>query len=265
MLVFPNAKINLGLQILRKREDGFHEIASLFYPVPICDALEFVVSDRDEFSKSGIEIPGNGNLVLEAVELLRSIRDVPPIHIHLHKNIPIGAGLGGGSSDAAFMVTGLNSYFELGLSDQQMKNIAAQLGSDCAFFIDNKPAIARGRGEILTPFELSLKGYWMVLHYPEIHISTAEAYARISPNDQRPDLREFLALPLEQWRDHLSNDFEKSLSQKYPVIKGEIANFYETGAEYAAMTGSGSSVFGIYKSKPSISFDRGSTFYFELS
>ena len=264
MILFPNAKINLGLQILRKRSDGFHEISSLFYPIPLCDVLEFVPGDRDEFFSSGISIPGSGNLVLDALALLRTDFDIPPLQIHLHKHIPIGAGLGGGSADAAFMITGLNRAFDLNLSNLQMEQLAAELGSDCAFFIQNKTALASGRGEILNSFNLDLSGKFMVLHYPGIHVSTAEAYGAITPNDHRESLENILDKPITDWKSQLSNDFEEGVSKLHPVISDSIEQLYRAGAVYSAMTGSGSAVFGIFDKPVEVEFDQGDSFTFKL-
>lgn len=264
MIVFPNAKVNLGLQILRKRADGFHEISSLFYPIPLCDVLEFVPSSKDSFESSGILIPGTGNLVMDALDLVRKKHDIPPIGVHLHKHIPIGAGLGGGSADAAFMINALCDEFEVRLSLEEKEEIAAELGSDCAFFIRNQPAMASGRGEVLEPFHLDLSGKYMVVHYPGIHISTARAYAGITPRDNRTPIDEILSQPISNWSGLLTNDFQAGICQSYPEVAQAISVLENAGARYAAMTGSGSAVFGIFDRAAEVEFLSGSTFAFTL-
>lgn len=264
MIVFPNAKINLGLQILKKRADGYHEISSLFYPIPLCDVLEFVPSAKDEFQSTGISIPGKSNLVLDALALIRDRRDIPPLRIHLHKHIPIGAGLGGGSADAAFMITALNKAFELDLSDNEMEHCASLLGSDCAFFIRNVPAIASGRGEVLNPFSMSLAGKSLIVHYPGIHVSTADAYAGVLPDDQREPLQSILSQSTSEWKNKLINDFEKGIGQLHPSIPLAVEKLYDAGAQYASMTGSGSAVYGIFEKPTEVDFSGGNTYTFTL-
>lgn len=254
MIVYPHSKINLGLHILRKREDGFHDIETLFYPLRLSDALEIIPAsdDKTEFSSSGIPIPGSaeGNLCLQAWELLQKHHNIPPVKIHLHKVIPIGAGLGGGSSDAAFALKLINDLFEADIPEELLFEYATQLGSDCSFFLSGQPALASGRGEILKPFDLSLKGYYLVLVSPPVHVSTAGAYAGINPSMPETSLEDVLALPVKKWKGLLVNDFEHSVFEKHPEIK-EIKNqLYESGALYACMSGSGASVFGIFAQKP---------------
>jgi 4-diphosphocytidyl-2-C-methyl-D-erythritol kinase len=254
MIVYPHSKINLGLHIVKKREDGFHEIETLFYPLRLSDALEIIpASDgKTEFSSSGIPIPGNaeGNLCLQAWELLQKHHNIPPVKIHLHKVIPIGAGLGGGSSDAAFSLKLINDLFDADIPEEMLYEYAAQLGSDCSFFLNGQPALASGRGEILKPFDLSLKGYYLVLVSPPVHVSTAGAYTGIKPSMPETRLEDVLALPVKKWKGILVNDFEHSVFEKHPEIKKIKNQLYESGALYASMSGSGASVFGIFAQKP---------------
>ncbi|MFC3879226.1 4-(cytidine 5'-diphospho)-2-C-methyl-D-erythritol kinase [Algoriphagus namhaensis] len=260
MITFPNAKINLGLSILSKRKDGYHDIESCMIPVPLLDALEMIPSNKKlEWNSSGLQIPGmpEDNLVCKAYYLLK--KDFPQIpfpSIHLHKNIPMGAGLGGGSADAAFALKLMNSLFELHLDDFFLEEYAAQLGSDCAFFIENTPKIARGRGEILEEIDVDLKGSHLVLINPGIHIGTKEAYAGVTPRQPMYDLPETLA-DRGLWKDRLVNDFEASIFPNHPEIEQIKYQLYDAGAFYAAMSGSGSSVFGIFEKKPeNLKWDR---------
>lgn len=250
MVVFPNAKINLGLNITGKRPDGYHEISTVMVPIPWYDILECIPSDKKtSFQSSGLSIPGpsSENLCLKAYELLRKDFDLPPVQIHLHKVIPFGAGLGGGSADASFMLRMLSEEFQLFLNDEILEIYASQLGSDCAFFIRNKPALAEGRGDLLSDVEINLKGYKIVVAYPQIAVSTAEAYRHCKPQTQIKDLREILALPVSEWRDHLKNQFEESVFSTYPILKDLKERFYEAGASYAAMSGSGSAMYGLFE------------------
>ncbi|MGW8122063.1 4-(cytidine 5'-diphospho)-2-C-methyl-D-erythritol kinase [Roseivirga echinicomitans] len=255
MITFPNAKINLGLSITGKLHTGYHSIESCLYPIPWCDVLEFVPGKKISFSSSGIPIPGNekDNLILKAYKLLRKDFALPELNIHLHKIIPMGAGLGGGSADAAFMLQMLNSEFQLFLDDSVLEDYAAELGSDCPFFIQNKPSIATGTGTELELFDLDLSGLWMLLVKPEIHISTQEAYANVVPKPNEVDLKLVLATnDFALWREKLVNDFEASIFPNHPVLE-EIKNtLYQNGAVYAAMSGSGASLFGLYAEKPNI-------------
>lgn len=254
MITFPNAKINIGLSILRKRNDGFHDIETIFCPVTIEDILEVVENDEKNakdivFSNYGIEIPGDekNNLCVKAFHLLQNEYSLPPVKVFIHKKIPMGAGLGGGSSDAAFMLKMLNSMYSLGISTEKLKEYAARLGSDCAFFIENKPAFACGRGEKLSPVSLSLAGYDIVLVCPEIHVGTAEAYRNTIPAVPSRSLREKIQLRVEEWRETIQNDFETSVFPVYPAIAEIKKQLYEAGAVYASMSGSGSSVYGLFK------------------
>ncbi len=252
MVTFPNAKINIGLNILSKRPDGYHNINSCFYPIPFTDILEIVKADKFEFTSSGITIPGEGNLCTEAFELLRKDYNIGNVKIHLHKNIPIGGGLGGGSADATFTLKMLNKMFELGLSESMLKDYAAQLGSDCPFFVENKPALAEETGTKLKVFDLNLEGFFLVLIAPGIHVSTAEAYSGVTPGIARTHLHGELKTPIENWKHTISNDFETSVFPKYPKIGQVKKRLYSIGALYASMTGSGSAVYGLFSEKPDI-------------
>lgn len=251
MVSFPNCKINLGLKILRRREDGYHDLETVFYPLPLRDILEVVRSSGWGFTATGRPIPGNpaANLTFRAWQLLRQdFPGLPFVHIHLHKRIPIGGGLGGGSADGAFTLELLNRQFGLGLSTDALARYAAQLGSDCPFFLVNQPCIGQGRGERLEPLPLDLSAYDIVLIHPGIHINTAEAFSRCRPDDSGSPLRSLIAQPVVRWRDTLTNDFEVSLFDRYPVLPEIKQSLYERGALYAAMTGSGSCLFGIFES-----------------
>lgn len=252
MIEFPNAKLNLGLNILNKREDGYHNIESLFLPIPLKDALEILPSSTLEFSSSGIPIDcdDEANLVLKAYRLLETDFRLPPVKIHLHKTIPFGAGLGGGSADAAFALKMLNNLFELALSRQTLETYAARLGADCAFFILNKPAIAQGIGDQLCEFDMDLKGRYLVLVKPDIHIPTPEAYRYVSPQIPQYVLTEVLQRGIEHWAETLHNDFEPSVFRTHPQLMDIKNKLYQMGASYAAMSGSGSSIFGVFKEKP---------------
>lgn len=250
MVLFPHAKINLGLHVIAKRADGYHDLETCFYPVPWNDILEVIPSADFSFTTSGTEIPGRpaDNQCVKAYAVLNAKFNLPPVKIHLHKSIPAGAGLGGGSSNGSFTLRALNEVFHLGLSPIDLRGYAAQLGSDSAFFVEDKPMIGTGRGEILTETSVSLKGYFLVLIKPDIHVSTAEAYSGIQPAAPAKALTSVLQLPAEQWRNNLINDFEQSVFKKYPAIESIKSALYGHGAIYASMSGSGSSVFGIFKS-----------------
>lgn len=234
--------------MVEKRPDGLHNIESIFYPVlELFDVLEVIVSDRLEFTSSGISIPGNNqdNLCLKAYHLIKADFDVAPVHIHLHKVIPIGAGLGGGSSDAAFTLKVLNQLFELNLTDEQLINYARKLGSDCAFFIKNQPVYAFGKGDEFEPITLDISKFDIEIEYPNIHVGTAEAYAGVKPKKSEINLKEAIQLPISEWKNKLKNDFEDSIFPNHLQIKVLKEKFYSEGALYASMTGSGSAVFGL--------------------
>jgi 4-diphosphocytidyl-2-C-methyl-D-erythritol kinase len=252
MIVFPNAKINLGLYITQKRKDGYHELMSCMVPIPLYDALEIIPAKKIIFQTSGLEISGseNDNLVLKALKLLKKdFNGLPELSIHLHKKIPMGAGLGGGSADAAFGLVAMNKILDLFLDDWMLEDYAAQLGSDCAFFIENTPKITTGRGEILAPVEVNLKGDHLLLVKPNIHISTQQAYAGVVPKSTNLQLNELLQQKAS-WKDELTNDFELSIFPQYPELPMIKEKLYAMGAYYAAMSGSGSTIFGLFKEKP---------------
>lgn len=250
MVAFPPCKINLGLNILRKRSDGYHDLSTCFYPVPWCDVLEIVPSRDFSFNTTGIDVPGRSsdNLCVRAYELLKSKFSLKPVEIHLHKILPIGAGLGGGSADGAYALKALNEIFELNLTNAQLSGYAARLGSDCAFFIENRPMLGSGRGEILTPIDVSLRGRFIVIVKPEnVSISTAQAFAGVKPGPPPSDIRTVLEnYPVTEWKDHLRNDFEGQVFKLFPVIDAIHKKLYAFGAQYASMSGSGAAVFGIF-------------------
>lgn len=276
MITFPNAKINLGLHIVERRPDGYHNLETVFYPIPVEEALELHplqprrepdVADQTDtspaevksleaetamndcrLSLSGIAVEGdpNSNLVVKAYRLLASHHPLPPVEIHLLKHIPTGAGLGGGSADAAFMLKMLNEQFSLHLSNDTLEEYAARLGADCAFFIRNQPVFAHGIGNLFRPIPLSLKGYVLWLVKPDIFVSTREAFAHITPHKPAISLEELIREPVERWRDRMVNDFEASVFPQHPRLAQLKENFYQQGALYAAMSGSGSSLFGLF-------------------
>lgn len=249
MITFPNCKINLGLNIIAKRPDGYHDIETIFYPLLVKDALEVVVAEKLRFTATGIPVPGRSeeNLCVKAWQLLKNdFPLLPPASIHLHKVIPTGAGLGGGSSDAAQTLILLNEKFSLGISPEQLARYALQLGSDCAFFIYNRPCLASGRGEILQPIELDISPWSLVIVCPPLHVSTASAYANARPAPLRTSLKEIISLPITQWKDRLANDFEEPVFHEFPAIRQVKEKLYSSGALYSSLSGSGSAVFGIF-------------------
>jgi 4-diphosphocytidyl-2-C-methyl-D-erythritol kinase len=262
MIDFPNAKINIGLNIIRKRTDGFHDIETCFYPIGWTDMLEVVASETYEFTSSGLEIPGNGdsNLCTKAYQLLKSNFDFPSVKIHLHKRIPMGAGLGGGSSDAAFTLKLINSIFELGISIEDLKNYARKIGSDCAFFIENKPSFAIGKGDEVQEIPLSLKGKYISLVYPNISIATPFAYSKVQPIEKGFDLEHTIHEPLAQWKASVFNDFETVVFPAYPILETIKHKFYDLGASFAAMSGSGSAIFGIFQTEQKLEPDLNKNF-----
>lgn len=270
MVVFPNAKINLGLNITEKRPDGYHNLETIFYPIPVEDALEINIShegnEKFRLHQAGLNIAGEveNNLVVKAYKLLDEKFNLPPVDIHLFKCIPSGAGLGGGSADAAFMLKLLNDKFNLGLTYEELETYAAQLGADCAFFIKNEPTYAEGIGNIFSPIRLTLKGYQIWLVKPDIFVSTKDAFAQIKPHRPEMSLKDIIMQPVEEWKGRMINDFEESVFPQFPAI-GEIKNeMYRQGAIYASMSGSGSSVYGIFKGDialPEVSFGENAFVY----
>jgi 4-diphosphocytidyl-2-C-methyl-D-erythritol kinase len=287
MLSFPNCKINLGLQILNKREDGYHNLATVFYPLGWKDVVEVVRSDDGRqttddsspsnsrllthdisFTSTGLEIKGDAqnNLCIKAYHLIKKdFPSLPLIQIHLHKTIPMGAGLGGGSADGAFTLKLLNDKFQLGLTTQQLIDYALQLGSDCPFFILNKPCYATGRGEILEPIELDLSAYQFAIVNPGIHVNTGWAFAQLQLSDApRPNLRTIVQQPILNWKEKLINDFEAPVCKAHPEIASIKEELYNSGALYASMTGSGSTVFGIFEKKVKINFKFPTTYFYRI-
>lgn len=252
MIVFPNCKINLGLNILRKRPDGYHDVVTVMVPAPLCDILEVVPgkTDADTLTVTGhhIDCPPHKNLVMKAIVALREAVAFGPVDVYLHKVIPDGAGLGGGSADAAFAVMAVNSLFSLGLSDEAMAKVLGKIGSDCPFFVYNKPMIATGTGTDLRPIALDLSDYEIVIEKPEgVAVSTAQAYAGVAPRIPETSIEDILKLPVDQWQDLLVNDFEESVFAQVPEIATLKTNILKRGAIYAAMSGSGAAVFGLFK------------------
>ena len=253
MITYPNAKINLGLNIVEKRPDGYHNLETVFYPINLQDALE--VNDLEGEGEYALKISGtpiegelDNNLVVKAYRLLKKdFPDMGPVNIHMYKHIPTGAGLGGGSADAAFMLKLLNEKFKLNLSTEMLEEYAAILGADCAFFIQNKPVFASGIGNIFEEINLSLKGYYLVLIKPDIFVSTKDAFTNIIPMKPNHSLKEIIRMPVETWRATMKNDFEESVFKKFPEIAAIKDKLYDMGAIYASMSGSGSSVFGIFR------------------
>ncbi len=245
MILYPPAKINLGLHILAKRPDGYHEIETIMAAIPFCDILEITVADEDAFIQTGIEVPSDGqpNLCQRAVTLLRHKQDFPNVRIHLRKQIPVGAGLGGGSADASYTLSGLNELFNLGYSENELENFAAHLGSDCPFFIKGGLQLAKGRGERLQPLLPIGRAVQLVLCNPQIHVSTAQAYGGVKPNNSRPTIENLSKIGLDQ----LQNDFEESVFEVLPQIGHLKKELLKSGAFYAAMSGSGSSVYGLFE------------------
>lgn len=248
MICFPNAKINLGLNVVAKRPDGYHNIETVFYPIPLTDALEVVRSDKMSFHQSGIAVdaPMEKNLVIKALNLFKAQHDTPALEIHLMKAIPFGAGLGGGSSDAAFMLKLLNDFCGLDIPCGELEEMAASLGADCPFFIRNTPVFASGTGNIFEPVPLSLKGYHLCLVKPDVAVSTAEAYSLVTPSAPAVSLKEIIRRPVSSWKNCMVNDFEESVFSRHPVIREIKERLYRYGAVYASMSGSGSSVFGLF-------------------
>ncbi len=252
MLLFPNAKINIGLYVTKKRPDGYHDLETVFYPIPLCDTIELRELRSDlhpfEFITAGTAImcPPAENLVVRVFTDLKKEFDLPALEIYLDKKVPMGAGLGGGSSDAAAMMLALNEMYKLGLSADEMERRISTYGADCAFFIRQRPAFATGIGDVLTPFSLSLKGLTLVLVKPNIFVSTREAYAGVSPTPAPCHLPDVLQQPVNTWRDVVSNDFEKSVLKLHPAIASIKQTLYDMGALYASMSGSGSTVFALF-------------------
>jgi 4-diphosphocytidyl-2-C-methyl-D-erythritol kinase len=258
MITFPRAKINLGLHVTAKRRDGYHDIETLFYPVGLTDALEFVINDSgsvaDDIVMTGLDIVirQKNNIVLKAVSRLRKEYKIPYLRIHLHKAIPAGAGLGGGSSDASYFLKVLNRYFQLGLSNDQLRSVALEMGSDCPFFIDALPAVATGRGEILKPLDCFLNGYSVSILNPGVSIITKEAYCNCRPAKPKVAIENIISRHPGEWKKLLKNDFEEYAFKVYPLIGDLKEGLYRAGALFSLMSGSGSSVYAIWEGNPQV-------------
>lgn len=287
MISFPNCKINLGLNIIRKRVDGYHDLETVFYPLMIRDVLEVIqtMDDRQEtvenrqqstvyrlpstinFSTSGLNIEGdpNNNLCIKAYHLLqKDFPSLPSVKMHLHKTIPMGAGLGGGSADGAFALKLLNEKFHLNLSTNQLINYALQLGSDCPFFIINQPCFASSRGEVLEKLSVNLSAYKFMIVNPGIHISTAWAFAQILAQQPKQSIKDIIQKPVSEWKDLLQNDFEYAVMKEYPAIGQIKETLYHAGAAYVSMTGSGSTVYGIFEKEREIKTDFPSAYFTQI-
>jgi 4-diphosphocytidyl-2-C-methyl-D-erythritol kinase len=255
MVVFPHCKINLGLHVLRKRADGYHELDTCFYPITFHDLLEVLPSKKFSIALSGFSIPGNkaDNICVKAYRLVQQDYPLPNISLHLHKSVPIGAGLGGGSSDAVFTIKALDRIFKLGITPEKLLHYAAQLGSDCAFFCQDNPMIGQGRGELLSPVSVSLKGYYLILLKPAIHISTKIAFSGLKPKERMVPVESIVTqVPIDKWKDHLKNDFEETIFKHYPEIEDCKNTLYKYGAVYASMTGSGAAVYGLFTNETDV-------------
>lgn len=250
MITFPNAKINIGLNITEKRNDGFHNIETIFLPIKLSDILEIIPSKNNiSFINSGLKVENGDlkkNLCYKAYSALKKDFDLPPIDLHLHKVIPFGSGLGGGSADASFTLKLLNEIFKLELSSDKLIEYASIIGSDCAIFIDNKPAFAWERGNKLEAIEVNLKGKYIAIVHPNIHVNTGAAYSKSTPKNPSSSLKDLIKLPIEKWKEHIINDFEDIVFPDHPEIKTIKEKLYDQGAIYASMSGSGSAVFGIF-------------------
>ncbi len=271
MVVFPNCKINLGLHILNKRSDGFHDLETIFYPLPFKEALE-IIPEGDKtndvkFTNTGLSInlTSTNNTCIKAYQLLkRDFRDLPPVKIHLHKTIPAGSGLGGGSADGAFALLLLNKKFGLHLTNEMLEEYASALGSDCVFFVYNKPCFASGKGEILEPIDLDLSGYKIVIVNAGILINTFVAFQHINPRPNRISIKHLIKEPVTKWKEGLINDFEENIFKNFPEIEKIKTSLYEHGAIYASMTGSGSTVYGIFPKNQSPIFNFPANYFIKI-
>lgn len=272
MISFPNAKINIGLKVVEKRSDGFHNIESIFYPIDLCDVLEVIPHPKNkgrgvcDFTSSGLEISGSieNNLCVKAYHILDADFNLPAVQIHLHKIIPMGAGLGGGSADATFVLKSLNTLFKLDLTNEQLENYASRLGADCPFFVENKPAYVTGTGNVFEPVDLDVSNYHFVLVNPNVHVGTVEAYAGITPQASKLDLQTMITQPIETW-DEKCNDFETYVFKAHPKaaqVKQQLKNL---GADFTSMTGSGSTVYAFFKNKPDLTGLFEDCFVFNIS
>jgi 4-diphosphocytidyl-2-C-methyl-D-erythritol kinase len=272
VIVFPNCKINLGLHILHKRSDGYHDIETVFYPIPLTDILEITEykslqkTPSIPITRSGYVIDGDvsNNLCVKAYKLLkRDFPNLPHVQIHLHKSVPTGAGLGAGSADATFTLKLLNEKFSLGISDKEIKGYALELGSDCPFFVINKPCIATGRGEILQPIDIDLSAYKIIVVNPGIHINTGRAFLNVRTSVPARSIKEILTAPIERWKDELFNDFESWVFKQHPPVVELKDDLYAAGALYASMSGSGSTVYGIFKKETELHLSFPDNYFFK--
>lgn len=269
MISFPNCKINIGLNIVSKRSDGYHDIETVFYPLTLCDALEVLPEGigrtEDEICIEGMELEGAAeqNLCMKALRLMQKELPIPPLKIVLMKKIPVGAGLGGGSSDAAFTLKMVNTLSGAGYTDERLREMASVLGSDCAFFIVNKPAFACGKGDQLSQISVHLEGLTILVVKPPVFVSTAEAYSGTTPTQPERSLKELIQLPVAEWKHVIKNDFEHTIFSRHPEIAAIKKRMYEKGALYASMSGSGSAVFGIFKGPVNAPVDFPDCFYHE--
>lgn len=259
MIQFPHCKINLGLSIIEKRNDGYHELETVFYPVQLQDMVEVCIAENTtipiQFSHTGIAIPGDeaNNLCIKAFQLLKKeFPNIPSTQIHLHKHIPMGAGLGGGSSDATAVLKIMNQLFNLELNQERLIELAAQLGSDCPYFIYDQACLAKGRGEILKPISIDLSNYIFVLIHPAIHVSTAWAFGQLNPHQKSRSIESIIQQDISTWKNDLINDFEAPIFEAHPILSELKAYLYQEGAIYASMSGSGSSLFGIFQKDKTI-------------
>ncbi len=258
MVCFPNAKINIGLNVLAKRDDGYHDIESLFYPVSWCDTLEVMRAEGDgeiKLSLLGNPIPGSAetNLCYKAYTLLDKEYKLPSVNVWLLKTIPTGAGLGGGSADAAFLLKLLNQLFQLKLGEKELRFFASQIGSDCSFFIENRPSVVTGKGDIITPVNIDLSKYYITIVYPPIHVDTKNAYSHITPSEREYSLKDIVtSSPISSWKDAIVNDFEEPIFNIHPHLAEIKRQLYDEGALYASMTGSGAALYAIFEEKPNL-------------
>lgn len=252
VILYPPAKINIGLNIVGKRPDGYHELETIMVPVPIFDILEMIPGTSFEWRQSGILIDGkeNDNLCIKAFRLMQSRYGIGNVYMHLRKQIPTGAGLGGGSADASFVIKGLNDLFQLNISIDEQKAIAGDLGSDCPFFVENTSQLATGRGEILQKTAIDLKGYYIVIIKPAVHVNTAQAYSGVHISGDKGKLEEHSKLPVNEWKHHIKNDFERHIFQLHPQLQSIKNMLYDKGAVYASMSGSGSAMYGLFSEQP---------------
>lgn len=270
MIIFSNAKINLGLWVLNKRSDGYHNISTIFYPIYWQDVIE-IIPDYSQNNDIAIYVSGihlnidkKENIIYKAYQIINQLYpDLPYLNIYLHKNVPYGAGLGAGSANAVYFIKACNQLLNLNMPAQILQNIASQLGADCVFFIDNKPALASEKGDVLTPVSINLSSYYLLVVYPNISISTKEAYSNIIPKHRNEKLADIIHLPITEWKNYLTNDFENNIFRKYPVIEKIKRMMYEQNALYSSMSGSGSAVFGIFENKPDLSAFQQYRYYLE--